>query len=268
MANLQEEVQYIMSYGDDFDPYAPPQTDVTASKKTGNFGSAANFTLSDVLSRSWQIMRSRMGLTIAMVVVYFVLANLMNAIAGSINNQVVKLLLTLANLVLSVFFQVGLFTYLLNLASGREAGFKDLFSGGPLILPVFFASLVFGLVIFGALIPAGILAIVLPPIGIIVALVYGVIAYIYIFTRLSQFYYLLIDREVGIIESLKLSSQLMKGREIQFLGLTLMLGLLNFAGALAFLVGLLITVPLSLLCLAVYYLGITGQPVADPLAIE
>ena len=257
-----------MSYGDDFDPYAPPQTDVTTAKKTGSFGNANNFSVGDVLSRSWQILRSKMGLTIAVVLIYFILANVLNGVAGGVDNQGVKLLLTLANVVLGVFLQVGMFTYLLNLASGREATLQDLFSGGSLIIPVFFASLLFGLVMFGALIPAGILAIVVPPIGIILAFIYGIIAYLYIITRLSQFYYLLIDREVGIVESLKLSSQLMKGREVQFLGLTLMLGLVNIAGALAFLVGLLITVPLSLLCLAVYYLGITGQPVADPFAMN
>jgi uncharacterized membrane protein len=143
----------------------------------------------------------------------------------------------------------------------------DLFSAGPILLPLIGASLLFGLVIVGAMIPAGLLFF-LGPIGIFIAAIYGLVVYVLIITRLSQFYYLLIDRAVGIVESLSLSNKLMKGHEVQFLGLGLVLGIMNIAGALAIGIGLLITIPLSFLCAVVYYLGITGQPVADPVSMN
>lgn len=257
-----------MSIGDDFDPYAPPKADTTQKKQTSGFGAAANFTVGDVLNRSWQIFRSQLGLTIGATILYFVMGNFLAFLSGMVNDETIKAILTLGNSIATLFFQIGYFTFLLNLASGRDAKLADLFTGGPLMIPIFLASLLFGLVIIGAIIPAVLIGAILGPIGILVAVIYGVIAYIMILTRLTQYYFLLVDREVGIVESLTLSSKLMKGKEIQFMAMSLMLVLINICGALAFGLGLLITVPLSFVCLAVYYLGITGQPVADPFAIN
>jgi uncharacterized membrane protein len=256
-----------MSYGDDFDPYAPPKADTTVPRSKAAFGQSSNFTISDVISRSWQIFRSKMGLTIFVVFLGFILGNLLSGVAGAIDNPAAKGILQLLNSVVSFFLTAGMFTYLINLASGRDAKMGDLFSAGPILLPLIGASLLFGLVIVGAMIPAGLLFF-LGPIGIFIAAIYGLVVYVLIITRLSQFYYLLIDREVGIVESLSLSNKLMKGHEVQFLGLGLVLGIMNIAGALAIGIGLLITIPLSFLCAVVYYLGITGQPVADPFSMN
>ncbi|MFM7319800.1 MAG: hypothetical protein ACKO5E_22865 [bacterium] len=257
-----------MSIGDDFDPYAPPKADTSPKRQSSGFGESANFTVGDVLNRSWQILRSQLGLTIGATILYFVLGNLLAFFSGVVDDQSLKLILSLANTIATIFFQIGFFTFMLNLASGRDAKLADLFSGGPLIIPIFLASLLFGLVIMGALIPAFLIGAILGPIGILVALIYGLIAYVMIFTRLIQYYFLLIDREVGIVESLTLSSKLMKGKEIQFMSMSLMLLLINLCGLFALGLGLIITVPLSFVCLAVYYLGITGQPVADPFAMN
>jgi hypothetical protein len=256
-----------MSYGDDFDPYAPPKADTTVPRTKAAFGQLSNFTISDVISRSWQIFRSKMGLTIAVVFLGFILGNLLSGVAGAMNDSPVKAILQLLNSVVSIFFSAGMFIYLINLASGRDAKMGDLFSAGPILLPIIGASILFGLAMFGAIIP-GLLFLFLGPIGMIFTFIYGLVVYVLIITRFSQFYYLLIDREVGIVESLSLSNKLMKGHEIQFLGLCLVLGVMNVAGALALGIGLFITIPLSLLCAAVYYLGVTGQPVADPLSMN
>ena len=256
-----------MSYGDDFDPYAPPKAETTVPRTKAAFGQSSNFSISDVISRSWQIFRSKMALTIFVVLIGFILGNLLSGVAGGMGDSPVKAILQLLNSVVSIFFSAGMFTYLINLASGRDAKFGDLFSAGPILLPLIGASILFGLVLVGALLPAGLL-LFLGPIGIFIAVIYGLVVYVLIITRLSQFYYLLIDREVGIVESLSLSNQLMKGHEVQFLGLGLVLGIMNIAGALALGIGLFITIPHSLICVAVYYLGITGQPVADPFAMN
>ena len=51
-----------MSFSNDFDPYATPKTEQNKSVSTNMTGLARDFTTGDVLSRSWQIFRSRMGL--------------------------------------------------------------------------------------------------------------------------------------------------------------------------------------------------------------
>ena len=96
---------------------------------------------------------------------------------------------------------------MLRVAQGQEASFEHLFQGGPWILPIIGASLAFGLAI------AGVVAACLIPAAIVMAITGGnqgaasvvfvvcgliaIIAVIVMMLRLSQFYYLIMDRGAG-----------------------------------------------------------------------
>lgn len=170
----------------------------------------------------------------------------------------------------AIFIQAGLFTYLLNLASGRTARFSDLFSAGAVFLKLVGASIlvtILGYLAIGAfsLVTFG-LAAVLSPIVLFIAIPFGVILYLFIIVRFSQAYYLLVDREVGVIDALRLSAEIMTGKMFQFILFVIVLIFINFFGALALLVGLFVTIPLTMVATTVYYLAASGQPIADPFA--
>jgi len=270
-----------MSFSDDFDPYAPPKAEQNKPVATEMTGLATDFTTGDVLSRSWQILRSRMGLVIGTWLASVILGNVPNLIFAVVSPgdpdappNPLSILVVIVSAILGIYLSCGLFTFLINLASGRKAQFKDLFRGGPIVIKVILGGLllgVAGLAVFAA--GFGILAILMQVaggLGIAVGVI-GVIGLIcaasVIFTRFSQYFYLLVDREVGVIESFNLSSQLMKGRFWQYNMLLLTCGLINMLTIFSLGIGLLLTIPLSLIASAVFYLAITGQPVADPMAI-
>lgn len=261
-------------YDNDFDPYAPPQADLRSKGTKHKIGRATDFTIGEVLSRSWQILRSRLFTVIGAVFLSFIVGSILSGVGQAMQpadpNAAPNLpgvLLALAGMFVSVFMNCGLFTFLLNLASGRNAQITDIFSGGSIFIKVLLASLTLGVMYMGLVIVVALLMVVLtaiaPPLAILGAMAAAVMGILF-FTRYSQFYYLLADREVGPVESIKLSSQIMQGRTLQFMGLMLVNMLVNICGLLALVVGLFVTIPLSLVTTAVFYLAATGQPVADP----
>ena len=69
---------------------------------------------------------------------------------------------------------------------------------------------------------------------------------------------LVIDRELGPIEAMKESNRVTRGYKWNLLGLVLVLALVNLLGALALFVGLLVSVPVTLLALMHVYRVLAG----------
>ncbi len=85
----------------------------------------------------------------------------------------------------------------------------------------------------------------------------------YLAARLMQFYFLVIDRDAGVIESIGLAWQITHGRGGTIIVVYLMQCVLYVGGLLAFCVGLVFTIPLSSLLMVVTYLAAAG-PVKAP----
>jgi uncharacterized membrane protein len=101
---------------------------------------------------------------------------------------------------------------------------------------------------FGATLLQGIIIVV----GFILIIVPGIIAALMLcFTQL-----LVVDRKLGPLEALKESYHMTKGHLLQLFLFMLSLILLNIVGAILLLVGLLVTVPITLLAIAHVYMKI------------
>ena len=98
-----------------------------------------------------------------------------------------------------------------------------------------------------------------PELGLLLLIVPGIILGL----MFSQFLYLIVDRNMGIVESLEVSAQITRGNKVTiFLLWFVSLGLV-LAGFLMCCVGLIFTGPLVNLMWVVAYLAMTGQPTAD-----
>lgn len=261
-----------MSYDQDFDPYAQPKSG-TPSQNRSELTGSRDFTISDVLERSWQILRSQMGLVISAFFALFFISFSFQFIAGLMaDKDGMFVLVHFAGGIVSLYITCGYFTFLLNLASGRKASLNDLFKGGPILIKAFLGgillSIAFGVTI-GIFIALGLILFnnTAGAAEIFVLIILGVFAFTFVATRYSQYLYLLVDREVGVMESFNLSSKLMKGRFWQYNIMLMVFGLINLSGLIPFGLGLIVTIPLTSIATAVYYLAITGQPIYDPMAI-
>ncbi len=140
--------------------------------------------------------------------------------------------------IVTSFFQVvmsmGVIRISLRFVDNQEAGTSDLFSCFHLFFRYLFASIIFAVFVF-----LGLLLLIVP--GIILALKF-------------QFYdYFIIDKELGVMESLERSGKITEGALWELFRFAIILIGINILGALCFGVGLLVTIPTSMLAMAHVY---------------
>jgi hypothetical protein len=166
--------------------------------------------------------------------------------------------------------QAGVSVVALAHLKGIRWGFDDFFSGfewGGATIGIAFCTLLFALL----LVPLGVVALLLidrffgyhpKPAEAAILLAFAVLgatAFAGLYTRLLSFALpLALDRRYGGTEALAGSWAVTAGHFWKLLGLNLLLLLINLAGALCFLVGLLVTYPFTILVWSAAYLLLAG----------
>ena len=265
-------------------PYAPPESDLgpgphyLPSLKVGG-----RFSASEVLGETWELYKARMGLVVGVVLAGLVI-NVVYQLAGdamastvdqaSPMAAVAKLVFSLAGMVLQIWISGGQALALLRIARGEDARVTDIFQGGPYVLRIIGASLLLGLGFLGialaCLAPAGLVAVVAGQTGslpaiilLILGTVVAVVISFMISVRFYQYTLLIIDRDAGAIESLRLSYQITRGHSLELIGLTLMAAVISISGVLLFCVGFFLTVAFSSLLFACIYVALVGEPISN-----
>lgn len=101
---------------------------------------------------------------------------------------------------------------------------------------------------------ASILSTVVTGAGFIALIIPG----IYLMARLSQVNYFIVDKGMDAVSAFKASFAATKKQFWSLAGLFITLALINILGALALLVGLLVTVPMSMMALVYVYYALAG----------
>ena len=139
-----------------------------------------------------------------------------------------------------VFYSLGLSRLALDFIDTGKSTFGRVFSQGALLWRGLGVTLLTLLIVV-----VGFLLLIIP--GIIWSIKY------------SMAMYCLVDKKLGVKESLKMSAELTRGVKWQLFGFWLVLGLINLAGFLALVIGMVITVPLTMLAQAHVYRHLTKQ---------
>lgn len=162
--------------------------------------------------------------------------NIVTGILSSLVEQQVfaNLIVSIASTALSILVQIGMIKILLDLYDGKKLDFTQLYSMYPLALRYLGASILYGLMVV-----VGIVLLIVP--GIYLAIKY-------------QFYsFLIIDKNMGIMDSFKKSGEMTKGNMMNLFFLGLILVVINIIGALLFGIGLLVTIPTSTMAMVYVY---------------
>lgn len=143
--------------------------------------------------------------------------------------------ISIINWLIGIAITLGLTKTILSLIDNQEKNLKNLYLYTlPLFVPFFLSSFFYSLITIG-----GIILLIVP--GIIWAIKY-------------QFFgYLIIDQNLKPKQAIKQSGLITQNYKLQLFFLMLILGLINFLGALFFLIGLIFTIPMSLLVMAYTY---------------
>lgn len=135
--------------------------------------------------------------------------------------------------IVGAFLSAGFIVITLKIARGERAVYKDIIPPVRLVWDMTIASLLTGLLVLG---------------GLILLVIPG----IYIAIRLSVVRYAVVDG-ASITESLRKSSALTKGDMWQLFLFFLAFIVINIIGALLFIVGLLVTIPATMIAMAHMY---------------
>jgi len=155
------------------------------------------------------------------------------------DDPILAALLTLASAVLQIVIGMGLIRISLRFADSDKGQFADLFSCLPLFFKYLFSSILYGLIVL-----AGTILLIIP--GIIWAI------------KFMFFSYFIVDQGLGPVEALKRSGAITDGAKWDLFGFGLLLFGINILGALALLIGLLATIPTSMVATAYVYRRLQG----------
>ena len=188
----------------------------------------------------WETFKKRPWFFIGIVVGVIVLSSLLASISEENPRDALSILVSIAVVVINLLIEMGLVFFAIKAHDHVDnVTWQDLWHPQP----------------FWKYLGLKILTTVIVVVGLILVIIPGVIAAL----ALMFATYLLIDRNLGPIEAMKESVRITKGHRWQLFLLAISLVGLNILGAIALLVGLLVTVPVSLLAVAHAYRTLAGK---------
>lgn len=197
--------------------------------------------IGDILKEAWKFTKEHLGFLVAYFIITIVISVLFSFVAAELEERdstFLAVLMHLAGAVVNVFISMGLYRSALMITAGEKPGFNQLYANDQNFISWILAGLVVGIMIL---------------VGLILLVIPG----LYVMAKYLLFPYFLLDRNLGPIESLQETAKATKGK-VGFLFLLLLVCfLLNVVGFLLLGIGLLITVPLTTLAMAVAYRKIT-----------
>lgn len=188
------------------------------------------FSYGEAIKFGWEKTKKHFWFFAGLMVLQGVVGNLPQVT----NSATTVVLLAVISFILNALLQLAIIKAALLVVDGNSVTYANAFLSRSLFWPYVAASVMFGLASV-----VGFLLLIIP--GVIINLSWMFYAYV------------LVDKKMGAWEALQESYQLTKGVRWQLLGFGLVLGLLNIAGALALFIGLLWTLPLSVLALTYVY---------------
>lgn len=245
---------------DDINPYAAPNS--------SNFGQSPPVAGSivptavdagSIISYAMEVWKANLKLLVGITAIFLGVVwglafaqGIVSAIFQQLDQRPLGAILGLGfqivGMVVQIFLGIGQAQIALKLLRGQPAQVGDLFSGGPLFLPVLGASILGGLALmvgFAACIVPGILLVVL----------------------FWPFYWLVVDQKTGVTESFRVALSIGKLNA----GSSILLWLVSMGvvllGFIALLVGLLFALPLVSLIWGTAYLMMAGLLSPQPRAV-
>jgi hypothetical protein len=201
-----------------------------------------DFSIDEALKFGWNTMKNNFWFFFGILVVAWVVVYIPYIIGSLLRNTsfLFYLLFTLIGWAVQLMVSIGLIRISLKFYSGETPEFNDLFR-----FKGYFWRYLGGSLLLAIMVMVGFMLFIIP--GVIWAILF-------------QFYaFLIIDKNLGIMDSFKRSGEITKSVRWKLLGFGLLLVLINYLGVLVFLVGLFATIPTTMLAYAWVYRKLLDQ---------
>ena len=201
------------------------------------------FSMSEAIRFGWDATKANFLFLVGVIVLTGIIGGLPQAFRDRDQSVGLSCVLGLISIVLNTLISLGLTKVTLDLAERRTPQLSDLWAPAPLFLNYLIAE-----IIFGFMFAIGLVFFVVP--GIIVAVVFGFYSYV------------IVDRGAGPIDALSRSAEITKGVRMDLFIFGLLILGINILGALVLLVGLFVTIPISMVAGAYVYRQLDAQTAA------
>ena len=184
----------------------------------------------------WDITKSNIGFFIGLLIVAGLIQYVPDIVATIIEADApaLSLIIRIASFVLSMIIGMGLIKICLRFCDGEKGEFSDLFSCYPLFFNYLIGSILYWLIIM---------------VGLVLLIIPGIIWAI----KFQFFDYLIVDKGLGPIDALEKSSEITRGVKWDLFLFAILLGIINLMGFLCLLVGLFVTIPVTMVAMAFVY---------------
>ncbi len=206
------------------------------------------FSIQESLKFGWTKTREHSGLVFQVMLTLFALQVAGAVVQNSIKGTPIGIAATIVLWAIGVWLSVGGFTIALKLAHGHATRYEDLFPPLKITWRFFVVSFISGLIVV-----LGLIALIIP--GVYLALRYSMVRFVLLDSDGAHPHY--------VKDTLRKSSVLTQDTKWHLLGFFLVFALINILGAMLFLVGLLVTVPVTTIAYAHVYMKLKHRVEAD-----
>jgi uncharacterized membrane protein len=190
------------------------------------------FSVQESIKFGWETFKKYPAFLIGVVLAVFIISWVFSTLTNNLSNNgtepnLISLLVNIVGMIVNMIVSMGMAKIAITLARGGKPAWDDLYNQYPKIVNYFIASFLFGLMVI-----AGLILLIVP--GIYLAL------------KFHLFSYLIVDKNLGAIDALKESAKITKGSMWNLLIFWIVTMIVVIIGAILFLVGLLVAVPVVL----------------------
>lgn len=203
-----------------------------------------SFSIGEAVKFGWDVVKNNLGLFISLVVIVLVIMSVMAFIGEVLEKMEAPWILRFFVSIISWLINIVLGMWQIRIALKFVDGQKGALSDFKEITP-YFSNGILGNILYSLIILAGFLLLIIP--GIIWAIKYQFVLYA------------VIDKQAKPVDALKLSGKVTNGVKFDLFLFGLLLALINLAGALLFIIGLLITIPLTIVAQTYVYRKLITQ---------
>ncbi len=210
------------------------------------------FSIRAALSFGWEKTHAHLSFFIPFMAGLIAVVLLLNMLVNVAEHSgwVMRVAMNVISVVVNVILGLGLIKLSLDVIHEKKPTVHTLFSENDHFFQYFFASFLYAVATF---------------IGFVLLIIPGVI----IAVRLRYFGYAIIEKKMGIIDSLKESYRLTKGNTWQLFLFALVIFGINILGFIPLGLGLLITVPISMIAVAYVWRKLQGEtPVTQAIEVQ
>ena len=237
---------------------------------------APAFTIRGLFRFGWEKTRQNSGLVFKAILIFVGVSIAQGIARAAIHNPLAMGLVVLAADLAEIAVSAGLIAISLKLSRGEPSSLRDLVPPFRTVLRYLLALLAAGLiVVLSMLLPLGIgigifIAFPSPRLGLatlaVICIAAGVLIGIYLGVRYSLVRVAAIDRKDSISGILRTSMRLTRGFVWKIVLFSIVAALLNTLGAILFLVGLILTMPITIFAFTRLYLILEERSATDPAA--